>query len=81
MYSSTFSVTSTLYGDGWSKTCPGRFTPGNDTIHIIMEAGWVPGSRPRRVRKSPSYRDLISGPSSPYRVVIPTDPSRLTVNT
>jgi hypothetical protein len=41
MYSSTLPSTSALDGDGWSKSRPGRFTPGNDTVPIVQEAGWV----------------------------------------
>jgi len=28
---------------GWSTPCPGRFTPGEDTVPIVEEAGWAPG--------------------------------------
>jgi hypothetical protein len=28
---------------GWSAPCPGRFTPGNDPVPIVQEAGWAPG--------------------------------------
>jgi hypothetical protein len=37
-------LTSALEGDGWSAPRPGRFTPRKDTVPIIQEAGWVPGS-------------------------------------
>ena len=29
------SSTSALDGGGWSMPCPGRFTPGNDTVPIV----------------------------------------------
>jgi hypothetical protein len=42
-YSSTLSLTSVLDGGGWSTPRPGRFTPGNDSVLIVQEAGWTPG--------------------------------------
>ena len=42
-YSSTLSVTSAPDRDGWLTACPGRFTPGNDAVLIVQEAGWAPG--------------------------------------
>ena len=38
-YSSTLSLTSALDGGGWSTPRPGRFTPGNDPVPIVQEAG------------------------------------------
>jgi hypothetical protein len=85
-YSSTLSLTSTLDGGGWSSTRPGRFTPGKTQYPLYRRLGW-PQSRSGRVRKislphqdfaenfSP-HRDSIPGPSSPYRVAIPTELSR-----
>ena len=43
MYSSTLPSTWALYEGGWSMPCPGRFTPGKDTVPIVQEAGWAPG--------------------------------------
>jgi hypothetical protein len=43
MYSSTLSLTSALDEGGWSTPRPGRFTPGNNTVLIVQEAGWAPG--------------------------------------
>ena len=43
MYSSTLSLTSALYGGGWSAQRPCRFTPGKDPVLILWEAGWAPG--------------------------------------
>ena len=38
------SLTSALCGDGWSKPCPGRFTPpGEDLVPMVLEAGCAPG--------------------------------------
>ena len=42
-YSSTLSLTSELDGGGWSTQRPGRFTPGNDPVPIVQEAGQAPG--------------------------------------
>jgi hypothetical protein len=38
-FSSTLSLTSALDGGGWSTPRQGRFTPGNDTVPIVQEAG------------------------------------------
>ena len=43
MYSSTLSVTLALDGGGWSTPRPGRFTPVEDPVPIVQEAGWAPG--------------------------------------
>jgi hypothetical protein len=42
-YSSTLSLTSVLGGFGWSAPRPGMFTPRNDPIRMVQEAGWAPG--------------------------------------
>ena len=44
MYSSTLTSTMVLDGGGWSMPRPGRFTPRKDTVPIVKEAGWAPGS-------------------------------------
>jgi hypothetical protein len=38
-YSTTLSLTSALDGGGWSTPRPGRFTPGNDPVLIVQDAG------------------------------------------
>jgi hypothetical protein len=43
MFSSTFSLTSALDGGGWSMPHPGGFTPGNDQVPFVQEAGWAQG--------------------------------------
>ena len=43
MYSYTLSLTSALDGGGWSMPCSSRFTPANDQVHTIQEAGWTTG--------------------------------------
>jgi len=40
---SILSLTSALDGSGWSMPHPGRFTPGNDPIPTVQDAGWAPG--------------------------------------
>jgi hypothetical protein len=41
-YSSTFYLTSALDRGGLSTPRPGRFTPGDDPIPFVYEAGWAP---------------------------------------
>ena len=43
MYNSTLPLTLALDGGGWSTPRPGRFTPGEDPVPIVQEAGWAPG--------------------------------------
>ena len=38
-----YSLTSALDAGGWSAPRPGRFTPGNDPVPIVQEAGWAAG--------------------------------------
>jgi hypothetical protein len=42
MYSSTLSSTSSLDGGGWLTPRLGRFTPGEDPVTIVHEAGLAP---------------------------------------
>ena len=42
-HSATLALTLPLYEVGWSTPHPTRFTPGNDPIPIVHEAGWAPG--------------------------------------
>jgi hypothetical protein len=44
-YSSTLSLTSALYGDGWSTPRPGRFTPGRETQYPLYRRQGVPRGR------------------------------------
>ena len=41
-YSSTLPLTLDLAGGGWSTPRPDRFTPGEDPVPIVQEAGWAP---------------------------------------
>ena len=41
-YNPTLSLTSALDEGGQSTPHPGRFTPRNDLILIVQEAGWAP---------------------------------------
>jgi hypothetical protein len=43
-YSPTLTLTSALDEGGWSTPRPGRFTPGEDPVPIVYEAGWAPGT-------------------------------------
>ena len=43
MYSSTLPSTSALDGGGRSAPRSGRFTPVNDPVPIVEQAGWAPG--------------------------------------
>jgi len=58
----------------WVVSCTPRplFTPGKDTVPIVQEAGWAPGSVWTGGKSRP-HRDSIPGPSSPYLVAIPTE--------
>ena len=42
MYSSTLSLTSALDSGGWLTPRAGRFTPGNEAVPTVQEAGWAP---------------------------------------
>ena len=53
---------------------PGSFTPECDVLPIVQEAGWAPGPV-WRARTRP-HRVSIPGPSSPWRVAVPTELSR-----
>ena len=70
------SSTSALDGGGWSTPRPGRFTPGKEPVPIVEEAGWATGPGWTGVENLAPHRDSNFGPSSPYRVAIPTEPSR-----
>jgi hypothetical protein len=43
MYSCILSLTSALDGGGWSAPPPCRFTPGEEPVPIVQEAGFAPG--------------------------------------
>ena len=74
--SSTFSLTSELYGGGWLTPCLGRFTPRKETRY--PSCGRVGGHQGRsgRVRKiSPSFPYCVSTPGCPVHStsLIPTE--------
>ena len=48
------------------------FTPWKDPVPIVQEAGWAPGPVGTCAVNLAPHRDSIPGPSSPYRVDIPT---------
>jgi hypothetical protein len=72
-------TTFSLHWGGWSTPRLGRFTPEKETRHSLYRglvglkgrSGWV-----RKI--SHPYRDAIPGPSSPWRVAIPTALSKPT---
>jgi hypothetical protein len=55
-----------------SSTPRPHFTPGEDPVPIVQEAGWAPGPV-WTGKKSRPHRDSIPGPSSPLSVAIPTE--------
>ena len=63
--SSTLSLTSALHRGGWSTPPPARFTPGEDPVPIVYEAGCLPG---------PVWTG--AGNLAPNRIRSPDRPSR-----
>ena len=61
---SALSLTFALDGGGWLTPRPGRFTPGNDPVSIVQEAGWVPRAGLNGCGKSRHQRDSIPEPST-----------------
>jgi hypothetical protein len=47
-----------------------------DPVPIVQEAGWAPGPVWTGAENLAPHRDSIPGPSTPYRVAIPTGLSR-----
>jgi hypothetical protein len=77
MYTSTLSLTSVL--GGWSTPPHGRSTPWKDPVPTVQEAVWAPGPVWTGAENLAPQRDAIPPPSSPSRVVIPTELSRATI--
>jgi hypothetical protein len=70
--SSALSLTSALDEGGWSTPRPGHFTPGKELeAGLAIEPVWTVANKTR------SHRDSITGPSSPERVALLTELSRL----
>jgi len=69
-------MTSALDGVGVQRHAPAAFTPGKEPVPIVQEAGWAPRAGLDRCRKSCHHWNLISVPSSPWRVAILTTLSR-----
>jgi hypothetical protein len=65
MYSSTPSLTSSLYGGGWSTPRPSCFAPGSDPEASVQEAGLVTG--PVRIGAEKFYPTGIRFPDGPAR--------------
>jgi len=73
MYSSTVSSTSALDGVGGQRHAPADFPPGK-RFSAHCTGGWVDlRAGVDESGKSYPHRDLISEPSSPYKVAIPTE--------
>ena len=73
-YYKNLPLTSVLNGGGWSTSRPGHFTPGKDPVPIVtlFKVHCAPQGWSGRVRKISLLPDSIPGPSSTYRVAIPT---------
>ena len=65
-YSSTFSLSSILDGRGRSTSCRVHFTPENNTVPIVQEAEWAPGSvwMGAEILVYLLHRESIPGPSN-----------------
>src|SRR5215468_8866324 len=69
---------------GWSAPHPGRFTPGNDPVPIVQEAGWAPGPfwtwaknlAPTGIRSM----DRPARSQSLYRLSYPAHPNQSSVH-
>ena len=78
MYSSTLSLASTL-GGGGQRHASAALLPGKRAGTLCI-GGWAdPRASLDGCGKSCPHRDSIPGPSSPYRVAIPTELSRATL--
>jgi hypothetical protein len=71
-YSSTLPSTSALDG-GWVINAT---PPGKTRYPLYRRLGGPPGTVWTGAENLASHRGSIPGPSSPYRVAIPTEPSR-----
>ena len=77
LYSCTLSSTSELDEGGWSAPRPVHFNPEKwPSLILYGRTGRSLGRSEQMQIISPSHRDTINGPSSPYRVAIPTEPTR-----
>jgi hypothetical protein len=59
MYSSVLSLTLALGGGGWSVPRPSHFTPGNDLVPIVQEAGLAPGLVQKGAEKPRPHRHRL----------------------
>ena len=64
-YNSTLSLTSSLDEGEWLKPRPDRFSPGNDPVPILHEAGWAWGPVWWGAENVASHRGSIPGPYIP----------------
>ena len=65
MYISTLSLTSAIDGCGWLTPLLGLFTPGNDPVPIVQEAGWALGPLWTGAENLAATEDSTPGPSNP----------------
>ena len=74
MYSFTLSLTSALYGDGWSAPRLGRFTPGITRYPLYSWSVWTGAEHLAHTGiRSP---DLPTLTESLFRLSYPADDSR-----
>jgi hypothetical protein len=59
MYGFTLPLTSALDGGGCLKPYPGRFTPGNDPVLLVLEVGSTPGAFWKGTENLAPHRDSI----------------------
>ena len=59
-------------GGGWLTPRPGRFTPGNDTVSTVQEAGWAPGPVWKDAEMSPPTGIRLQDRPGPSVVAIPS---------
>ena len=65
MYTCTLPSTFALDEGGWSTLLPGRFTPWQDPVPIVQEAGWASGPVWTGAENLAFFRDSIPGRSIP----------------
>ena len=77
-FSSTLSLTSALDGVDGQRHAPVALPREREQLPILYEDGWAPGLVWTSAENLAPQRDSIPGPSSPWRVAIPTELSRPT---
>jgi hypothetical protein len=86
-YSSSLSLTSALYIDGWSTTCPGRFTPGKQKNYPSY--GRLGGPRglsgwPQKMSPIPKFEhrtvQIVTISYTDYAISANISPQQISVN-